>query len=562
MEQLISAKKRIEIHKIYIVIDFLFLMTKGNGEGRVLIMTPNLKGFKKGINRIQPPLGPMIAANVIRKNYGHKVFIHDCALENWGRENKVTTDVDGTMIYGQSDEEIAETIEGYDPDVIGISALFSNLVESAHNIAKISKKVRPKVPVILGGNHVSSAISDYLYAINPENGETNIPKKILDLEDRNIDFVMTGEVDLEFPKLVDVIINNLDIGNVSGLVARKNGNGDSSNDGLEYIISKAPSALRSLSQAIPHPARDLVNMNGYFDLGMFHNPKSKSKRVLSVMCSRGCPEHCTFCSTPGNWGGVVRWRELDDIMEEIRKGVKDYNIEEIQFEDDTITARYKELKELCLEMEKIGLPWCTPTGTKANYHQLKEEGKFKTGGKQLELYKAMAGSGCYQIVIAGESGNQHVLDNIIKKNLMVENMKPAVENAKIAGMSTHTLWILGNPGETYEQIEETIRVAEEVNSDSYSIAISCPLPGTPIYRQVMKENLWWPGRGLKDCLFRNSLIKVDGFSSPEEVEKYAADASSRLNVRLAETNPERFQEIYKIDATHQSGRELYLPHQT
>src|SRR3989344_3949177 len=223
-------------------------------------------------------------------------------------------------------------------------------------------------------------------------------------------------------------------------------------------------------------------MDGYFKLGMFHSPKSKSKRVLSVMCSRGCPEKCTFCSTPGNWGGVVRWRDLDDIMTEILEDVKTYNIGEIQFEDDTITARYKELSELCKEMEKIGLPWCTPTGTKANYHQLKKDGEYYVGGRQLELYKAMAGSGCYQIVLAGESGNQEVLDNIIKKNLRVENMKPAVENAKIAGMSTHTLWIIGNPGETFEQMEQTIKLAEEVDSDSYSVAICCPLPGTPVYR--------------------------------------------------------------------------------
>jgi radical SAM superfamily enzyme YgiQ (UPF0313 family) len=536
-------------------------MGKGNKRGRVLMMTPNLKGFKVGTNRIQPPLGPMISANVIRQNYDHEVFIHDCALENWERKVSVNSSVEGTIIYGQSDKEIAQTIEEYDPDVIGISVLFSNLSESAHNIAKISKQVRPKVPVVLGGNHVSSAVSDYQYAIDSNNGETNIPKTLEDLEDCNIDYTMTGEVDLEFPKLADALINGSDISVVSGLVMRKHtGNGQSGNgDNLEYVINSSPSYIKNLSDELPQPARDLVNMDGYFKLGMFHSPKSLSKRVLSVMCSRGCPEKCTFCSTPGNWGALVRWRDLEDLMNEITTGVERYDIGEIQFEDDTITARYKELKELCGELEKVGIPWCTPTGTKANYHQPKEGGKYVTGGKQLELYKAMAGSGCYQIVLAGESGNQFVLDNLIKKKLKVENMKIAVDNAKMAGMSTHTLWIIGNPGETYEQMEDTLRIAEEVDSDSYSIAVCCPLPGTPVYRQVMKENLWWEGRGLKDCLFRNSLIKVDGFSSPEEVEEYAGEAAYRLNRKLLEKNPELYKQKY-ID-TNQSGRE-FLIHQT
>jgi len=79
----------------------------------------------------------------------------------------------------------------------------------------------------------------------------------------------------------------------------------------------------------------------------------------------------------------------------------------IQFEDDSITAHKKNLLELCKSLEKIGLPWCTPNGTKINYHL----------STQPEMYKAMADSGCYQITLACESGVQRVLDDIIGKNL-------------------------------------------------------------------------------------------------------------------------------------------------
>ena len=55
---------------------------------------------------------------------------------------------------------------------------------------------------------------------------------------------------------------------------------------------------------------------------------------------------------------------------------------------------------MCDELEKVGLPWCTPNGTKVNYH-------FR---QQNEMYKRMYESGCYQITLACESGVQRVLD--------------------------------------------------------------------------------------------------------------------------------------------------------
>ncbi len=153
-------------------------------KGRVLLMTPNLKGVKDGLNRIQPPLGPMIAASILRGK-GHEVYIHDCALEGW--ENQKSLD-EKTIIIGQTDSQIASTIDSYKPDIVGISALFSNLMESAHNLARITKSVRPNTKVILGGNHISNAISDYLYAKHTSN--SGLPSRLRDMEDTNIDYTM------------------------------------------------------------------------------------------------------------------------------------------------------------------------------------------------------------------------------------------------------------------------------------------------------------------------------------------------------------------------------------
>jgi hypothetical protein len=60
----------------------------------------------------------------------------------------------------------------------------------------------------------------------------------------------------------------------------------------------------------------------------------------------------------------------------------------------------------------------------------------------------------------------------------------------------------------------------------------------------MKENLWWPNRSLNDMLLRSSLIKVDGFNSPEEFEKFTDEVNRKGNLMLKEKDPARFKLKY------------------
>jgi radical SAM superfamily enzyme YgiQ (UPF0313 family) len=483
---------------------------------RILIMTPNTNGVKGKIIHIQPSLGPMIMGSVLRER-GYEVFIHDSALEGW--DNKEYID-DRKFVVGQTNEKIAEAISNYNPMVFGISALFSNSMNSAHNIANIAKKVNPKIKIVFGGNHISNSVLDYKYAQMVQ--DSNIPLRLPDMEDENIDCALIGESDFGFANLIDKIIAKEDISKMPGLVMRKD------SLGLEYIMNN-PLRILNLAQ-LPKPARDLVNMEKYFEVGSFHLEESPSSRVVNVMASRGCLETCTFCSTPQMWGNKIRWRIIDDILEEILDAKVNYNVGEIQFEDDNLTASLPKLLELCKGLEKIGLPWCTPNGTKINYHM----------SSQPEMYNAMRNSGCYQVTIACESGSQRVLDDVLHKNLKLEQIKPTIDNIKKAGMFVHTFWILGVPGETYEEIQKTIDFAMESGADSYSFAIYNPLPGTIKYREVMKNNLWWDNKDISSQMYQSSLIRVPGFNGPEEFERFVAEAVKKANSLLKDKNPERY----------------------
>ena len=493
-----------------------------NKKAKVLLITPNLKGIADGVNRIQPSLGLMLIAPILEK-YGHSVKIYDSALDGWNNR-EIINEKNKIVMIGQNESEISKVVSDFSPDIVAISVLFSNLLESAHHIAKIIKKVNKRIKVILGGNHISSAVDDFKYFKTRKN--IKFENIIKDLENNHFDYGMTGEGEFSFLKLVEAVMQNSenDIMNVPGLVKKISyGN---------YHIT--PNNRVDDLNLLPRPARHLVDMEAYFKIGAFHSAKSRSKRVLSVMCSRGCPEKCTFCSTPHMWGQNTRWRSAEHIMDEISNDVRDYKIGEIQFDDDTITVNKKNLFALCDNLEKVGLPWCTPNGTKVNYHF----------NQQDEMYKRMYNSGCYQITLACESGVQRVLDEIINKRLPLETIYPSIANAKKAGMLVHTFWILGYPGETYDEIKKTVDFAMNSGADSFSFAILSPLPGTPIYRKVVTEKLWWPGRSLDDMLFRSSLVKVDGFSGPDELEKYVNEVNIKANLLLKKNNPERFEYKY------------------
>jgi radical SAM superfamily enzyme YgiQ (UPF0313 family) len=494
-------------------------------KGRILLITPNLKGVKDGLNRIQPSLGLMtIAQNLLDNN--HIVKIHDSALEGWN--NKIDLGNDKVMI-GQSDQEIENVIREFNPDIVGVSILFSNLNDSAHIIAGIVKKINPKIYVLLGGNHISNSIVDYKENIIHPGDDIPLIK---DMEDDNVDFALIGEADFTIIELVNKLINKEDYSKVPGLLIKVS---------RGKYLDNPPGKSTDLIN-LPIPARHLVNMEAYFDIGAFHSAKSRSNRVLNIMCSRGCPEKCTFCTTPQMWGATVRWRQMEHIMKEIKEGIERFDIGEIQFEDDTITARKKNLIDLCNGLEKIGLPWCTPNGIKTNYHL----------ASQPDMFKAMYESGCYQVTLACESGVQRVLDNVVNKRLKVDQIVPAIQNAKKVGLLVHTFWILGYPGETYEEMQQTIDVAMNSGADSFSFSILSPLPGTPIYRKVIRENLWWPGRTLSDLMYRSSLVKVDGFSNPKEFENFVNEANIKANLMLKQNDPKRFIQKYGQDAHEKS----------
>ncbi len=67
-------------------------------KGRVLLISPNMRGLDDGVNRIQPSLGLMLIASMLI-NAGHKVKIHDAALEGWDNKRLIDPVKNSVFIF-------------------------------------------------------------------------------------------------------------------------------------------------------------------------------------------------------------------------------------------------------------------------------------------------------------------------------------------------------------------------------------------------------------------------------------------------------------------------------
>ena len=83
----------------------------------------------------------------------------------------------------------------------------------------------------------------------------------------------------------------------------------------------------------------------------------------------------------------------------------------------------------------------------------------------IKLLEKMKESGCHQLTFAIESGNQHILTNIIQKPLILSKVKPLVDKAHQLGIRLHAFCICGIPGETIENMKETYNFVKNCGFD-------------------------------------------------------------------------------------------------
>ncbi len=350
---------------------------------------------------------PYLAAAL--REEGHEVEILDLLLARTTRE------------------KIERQMARFRPELVGITSVTLNH-HIASFIAEVARKCDERVPIAMGGPHVSFEI---------EGSFRDLPA---------LDFIGIGEGEHTIMELARALQGQMDLRDVRGLALR---------DG-ERVVRTAARPLEAQLDRLPTPARDLAPLTRYLAFDAH----------ASVVTSRGCPFSCTFCSAAAWSGRRVRYREpslcVDEIEELGRRGFSDITIE-----DECFTLRRKHFLTVCGELIR------RDTGIRWNAFS-------RVDTITDEIVETMARAGCQAICFGVESGSQEILDRA-KKKTNLRKVREAMRMTQSAGISAIASFIVGLPGETAETLRETADFAKRLHEEFGSLSgfhVLAPFPGS------------------------------------------------------------------------------------
>lgn len=374
--------------------------------------------------------------------------------------------------------EIVRQVEESKANIIGISSM-SVSISQAFKIAEKLKENNHNIKVVIGGVHPTVAAEHAL----------SCPA---------IDIAVIGEGEITATELLKALEQKKDFGQIDGLAYKQNG---------KIVINKRRVLIKDLD-SLPMPNYSLIEIEKY------KSPYAKRTPFISMVRSRGCPFHCIFCANHIMFGANFRCQSAERTIKEIDKLIQDYGVKEISFKDTELTLD-RNLERLCdsLIEKKYDLIWTC--NSRAN-------------NVSENLYKKMKQAGCCAVTFGVESGNDEIL-KILKKNLTTNQVRKAVATAKRAGLQVVTNFMIGNPHDTKETIEQTIKFAIELDTDYAYFGFTTPFPGTELRTEAELNN--WVLNNSMDAI-RYDECMMNATSVPtEELKTYLDKAYRRFYFR-------------------------------
>jgi anaerobic magnesium-protoporphyrin IX monomethyl ester cyclase len=393
------------------------------------------------------------------KRKGHEVELIDC------------------ITFSVSEERLLQRIRNNRPDVLGMK-LYTKDMHSGQHIARRIKQDFPEILLLAGGPYPSG---------DPEHLMRMIPE---------LDFAFKGEADVGLPMLLEAMdqegaLDPLVLDRIPGLVRRING---------ETRVN-TPVFVEDLD-SLGWPDWKAMQLDKFRDY--YRGPRLQG-RYVPIMTSRGCPFSCRFCAAEHLSGKKMRFRSNADLMDELEYLRDTFGISRFSIVDDNFISSREHILSFCesLMERKINMKWNTSTnGIRLNV-------------LDREIITTMERSGCYSVAVGMESGSQRVLD-LMNKRLKAGDIEKGVSLIKSASsMWVHAFIILGFPGETEEDIKETIHLATRIPLDSADFFLFSPHPGTPVWNELKASG-------------RLDEIDLDNFYYENPVEDLSRVSARRL----------------------------------
>jgi anaerobic magnesium-protoporphyrin IX monomethyl ester cyclase len=392
---------------------------------------------------------------IIMKPYAPLGILYVSAyLERKGFSNEVFDTTFSSM------QEIRKYLLEFKPDVV---AIYVNLMTKLNvlEIIKFTKSNLSQTKIILGGPEIRYNAENFL--------------------NFGADYLVIGEGEETSFELVKALNEKRfdEIKNISGLGFKNYNN--------EIVFTSEREKLKEVD-SLPFPSRDKINLSLYLSAWK----ERHGENAISISTMRGCPYTCKWCSR-AVYGLSYRRRSPENVCDELELIQKEYNPDTLWFVDDVFTISHKWLNEFTEELNQRNL-------------KIKYECITRADRMNEEVIKLLRDSGCFRVWIGAESGSQKVID-LMDRRVDVNQVRDMIKLAQQYGLQAGTFIMLGYPGETEEDIEETIKHLKESNPEYFTITIAYPIKGTELFSEVeavQTNNFNWNNNSDRDRDFKRT----------------------------------------------------------
>lgn len=319
-------------------------------------------------------------------------------------------------------------IKHLNPDLIGVQVMSYRYLFT-YNLIRWIKKVFPHVKIVVGGHHVSSVRQT---ALN-------------DNEAIDYGIVLEGE-----EAIVELCQDKIPVSNIKGLLYREN----------ENVIYNGDRLFCRNLDLMPFPKYSKFPLQRY------------PSEIIPITSSRGCPYSCIYCPVKLTIGKEIRCRSADNIIGEFEywynRGFKVFF-----FTDDNFTFFRKRTLEICDRIRNSGL----------NGIQLECRNGVRADKVDSEVLGTMKLSGFTWLAFGVEGGNNKVL-SAINKSESIESIEQAIKSACDFGFDVDLFFIIGSPGETVSDVQDSINLALKYPIASAEFYNLIPFPGTELFEWV------------------------------------------------------------------------------
>jgi anaerobic magnesium-protoporphyrin IX monomethyl ester cyclase len=376
-----------------------------------------------------PPLGTLYAAGLLRRA-GLSVAVFDTMLND-------------------PEEGFQDALKSHQPRIVVVfednfnflsKMCLTRMREVAYHILETSQQAG--ATVLANGSDASDHALEYLQ--------------------RGFRCVLLGEAEWTLLEAVSHLLKEDEeaLLHVPGLAYLRRGTG-------ELVRTKRRELMRDLDQ-LPFPSRDLVDTDQYRSAWK----SAHGYFSLNIVASRGCPYRCNWCAKP-IYGDSFSMRSAALVAEEMRQLKREFGAEHLWFADDIFGLRPKWVRELAAEVERLDA---------AVPFKMQSRVDLMTADNVRSLRRA----GCAEVWMGVESGSQKILD-AMDKGTRLEQIVKARENLRQQAIRACYFLQFGYPGETWQDIQNTIKLVRDTRPDDIGVSVSYPLPGTKFFDRVQAQ---------------------------------------------------------------------------